>query len=243
MKKTALDDDASIYQPREEESEKQKWSRMDQGQRIQYFFDYYLLKMIIGIGLFAVIGYLIWSFVKPKDETVLCVAFIDEQLDEKKKEELTEELNRLCQADGKKKKVMIDDAFYMQDGGLSKLEVYLYNQQADIIIAEEDTWKRLAGYGFFQNMNEFLDEKSIKTYEKQYVFASGYKETEEVSMEDTETGQGKELPYGVSISESSRFRDIKNHLERPVLAVADNAPNGENAKKFLDYLLENKVRE
>ena len=39
MKKTALDDDAYLYQKREPKTEKQKWAEMDSGQRRQYFLD------------------------------------------------------------------------------------------------------------------------------------------------------------------------------------------------------------
>lgn len=242
MKKTVLNDDAGIYQPRKEESEKQKWKRMEKGQRVQYFFDYYLMKLVVGLVCLSVIGFLVWSFVKPKEEKVLCIAVIDEQLDEKKVAELTKELNELYQADGKKKTVLIDDTFYMQAGGLNKLEVYLYNKQADVIIAEESTYQELAGYGFFRNMDELLQDESRKKYKNKYVFASGYQETEEVSLEDSQTGKGKKLPYGISLSESDKFCQIKNHLEKPVLSAAENAPNKENIEKFLDYLMEKEER-
>ena len=39
MKKTALDDDAYLYQKREEKTEKEKWSEMNRHQRMQYFHD------------------------------------------------------------------------------------------------------------------------------------------------------------------------------------------------------------
>ena len=91
MKKTVLDDNASIYQKREEESEKQKWERMDKKQKAGYFLDYYLLKIIVGILLSILIIFLIWSVVRPKPETVLGIAIVDEQLAEQPKENFLEE--------------------------------------------------------------------------------------------------------------------------------------------------------
>ena len=54
QKKTALDDDASIYKKDRSRTEKQKWEEMDKEQRRQYFADYYLRKMLgIVAGIFA----------------------------------------------------------------------------------------------------------------------------------------------------------------------------------------------
>ena len=81
QKKTALDDDASIYRKDRSRTEKQKWEEMDKKQRRQYFADYYLRKMLgMAAGIFAVF-FLSWHFLKPADETVLYVAVVDESLD------------------------------------------------------------------------------------------------------------------------------------------------------------------
>ena len=54
MKKTALDDDAYLYQKREEKTEKEKWSEMNRHQRMQYFLDYYLVKLLVPKRLRAI---------------------------------------------------------------------------------------------------------------------------------------------------------------------------------------------
>lgn len=238
MRKTALDDDASIYQKMEEETERQKWQRMDKSQRRQYFLDYYLVKIIVIFFIAALICYLIWSVARPKEEVLLYVALVDEQLEEEKKAELTEELNRLCQADGKKTQVVVDDMFYMQENALDKLQVFMYNHQIDIIIADQEMYQKLAGYGYFQKMEAFGDKEAISKYREKYILAAGYQDAEEVSFEDHETGQGEPLPYGIDISESERFGQIKNYLDKPVLGIAVGAPNPENAVRFLDFIME-----
>ncbi len=238
MRKTALDDDASIYQKTEAETEKQKWQRMNPAQRKQYFLDYYLLKIVIISLLAALIFYLIWTVVRPKNDPVLYVALINEQLEEEEKQEFIEELNRLYQADGKKKQVVVDDMFYMQEGALDKLQIFMYNHQIDIIITDEDAYQELAGYGYFQSMDALLDEESASRYGEKYVSAAGYKEAEDVSFEDRETGQGELLPYGIDISGSERFSELENYLKKPVLSVAVGAPNQENAVRFLNFMME-----
>lgn len=240
MRKTALNDDASIYQKTESETERQKWQRMDRSQRMQYFLDYYLVKMIVIFLLVTLICYLVWSVVRPKEEVLLYVALIDEQLEEEKKAELTEELNRLYQADGKKRQVVVDDMFYMQENALDKLQVYMYNHQIDIIITDQEMYERLAGYGYFQSMEALEDKEGVSKYREKYVTAAGYQDTEEISFEDHGTGQGEPLPYGIDISESGRFEQIKNYLDTPVLSIAVGAPNTENAIRFVDFMMSEK---
>lgn len=58
-KKTALDENAAIYQKRTKKTEKEKWSEMDSAQRKQYFVDYYLFKTVAGILAIGIAIFLI----------------------------------------------------------------------------------------------------------------------------------------------------------------------------------------
>lgn len=235
-----MDDDASIYQRREKKTEKQKWKEMNAAQRKQYFLDYYLFPIGVGTAVVLTAVFLLWHFLKPKEETIFYAAVIDEELKEQKTQKLTGELEQLYGADGKYRRVMIDDSFYMKDGAQTKLEVYLHSRQIDVIILEEELYRQFAGYGFFKDIRRILDEEACLKYEEYFLNAAGYRESEdgEVSFEDHETGQGEELPYGVDLSESRRFGEIKKYIKKPVLAVAENAPHPEHAAEFLDYIME-----
>lgn len=234
MKKTALDDDAYLYQKREEQTEKEKWKEMNRHQRMQYFLDYYLVKLLIFAGIIFVVVLFVWNFIsKSKEDTVLYVAVVNETLQAEKTERLKEEVAAYLGADGKHQKVMIDDSFYMDDGGLEKLEVYLYNKQIDVVIADESVYKELAGYGFFQDISTVPGVSS--RYEDLYVEAAGYKDDDTDSFEDDSTAKGEVLPYGVDISES-RFKDIKTRTQTGVLSIAQGAENVANAVKFMDFI-------
>ncbi len=237
MKKTALDDDASIYQKRVEETEKEKWSKMNGGQRWQYFKDYYLLKVIVGSIAVVFVGFVVWSVLKPKDEIVLYVAVVDEQFDDEKEEALTQELNELFGVDGKRYKVFIDDLIYLDNGGMEKLQTLTYTDRLDVIIADKENYQRLAGMGFFQAADQYLGEEKTAEYEEFFVEAAGYEENKELSFENVETGTGEVLPYGIDISGSERFSQVKNYLESPVLSFVVDNQNSEHAVEFLDYLM------
>lgn len=239
QKKTALDDDASIYRTDRSRTEKQKWEEMDKKQRRQYFADYYLGKMLgMAAGIFALF-FLSWHFLKPADETVLYVAVVDESLDKEKLEEMTEDLCERFGADGKHKKVLIDDTFFMKDDALTRMEVYLHSRQLDAVIADETVWRELAGYGFFQQLDEMPDEffeESGDTYE--FLETEGYLDSEDISFEDHEVGMGMKAPYGVSLAGSRRFKEMKAYMEHPVFAVTRGTENEERAELFLEYLME-----
>ena len=240
-KKTALDDDASIYNADRERTEKQKWREMSKEQRRQYFADYYLRRILCILAGAAVGFFLIWHFMKTADETVLYVAVVDESLDTKKLERMSEELNDRFKVDGRHKKVIIDDTFFMKDDALTRMEVYLHNNQLDVIIADENVWRELSGYGFLKRLDEFLgNPEKLKEshYENKFLEANGYLDGDDISFEDEEVARGEMAPYGVDISESRKFGEMKEYMEHPVFAIAEGAKNEGHAEDFLDYLME-----
>ena len=219
-------------------SEVRKWPEMDRQQKIQYLKDYYLLPAVGVILLIAVAVSLIWHVARPRTENLLYAAVIDESLDEKKLAQVTADMSNLLGADGKRKTVQIDDSFYVKDGALDKLQVYLHSQQIDVVILDRELFEEYAGYGYFESLDEVTEEDLEKKYWESYQYAAGYKEDDEVSFEDHETGQGEVKPYGISLSGDNRFTEMSEYIKDPVFAVAVGTKNPENALKFLEYLME-----
>ena len=100
------------------------------------------------------------------------------------------DMQDILEADGKYKQVHIDDSFYLKDGALDKIQVYLHSQQIDVLILDQDVFEEFAGYGYFQSLDELAGEDLAEKYDTDYVYAAGYRDTDEVSFEDHETGQG-----------------------------------------------------
>ena len=211
---------------------------MDRQQKIQYLKDYYLLPAVGVILLIAVAVSLIWHVARTRTENLLYAAVIDESLDEKKLAQVTADMSNLLGADGKRKTVQIDDSFYVKDGALDKLQVYLHSQQIDVVILDRELFEEYAGYGYFESLDEVTEEDLEKKYGESYQYAAGYKEDDEVSFEDHETGQGEVKPYGISLSGDNRFTEMSEYIKDPVFAVAVGTKNPENALKFLEYLME-----
>ena len=221
-------------------TEKQKWMELNREQRKQYFLDYYLFPVSVAAVLLAIVCLLGWHFfLKPQPENVLYAAIVDDSLEEKKQAQAVKDMQDILGADGKYKQVHIDDSFYLKDGALDKIQVYLHSQQIDVLILDKDVFEEFAGYGYFQSLDELTDEDLAEKYGTTYEYAAGYRDSDEVSFEDHETGQGETKPYGLSLDGDNRFTDMSGgYLEHPVFAVAVDAPNPENALKFLDYLMD-----
>ncbi len=221
-------------------TEKQKWLEMNREQRKQYFLDYYLFPMSVLVVILAIVCLLGWHFfLKPQPENVLYAAIVDDSLDEKKQAQTVKDMQDILGADGKYKQVHIDDFFYLKDGALDKIQVYLHSQQIDVLILDQKVFEEFAGYGYFQSLDKLTEENLAEKYDTDYVYAAGYRDTDEVSFEDHETGQGETEAYGLSLENENRFTEMTGgYLEHPVFAVAVDAPNPENALKFLDYLMD-----
>ena len=82
-------------------------------------------------------------------------------------------MSNLLGADGKRKTVQIDDSFYVKDGALDKLQVYLHSQQIDVVILDRELFEEYAGYGYFESLDEVTEEDLEKKYGESYQYAAG----------------------------------------------------------------------
>lgn len=211
---------------------------MTAGQKWQYFKDYYLFHALLVAFATALALFLFWHFLKPREDYALYVSVIDESLDHLKKKQLQTECEKALNASEDKKIVMIDDSFYSSNNGIEKLQIYLRNEQVDIIIANEEEFRLLAGYGYMQNLEETLDIQSAELYKKYFFYAPGYHDSEEVSFVDRESGRGPAEAYGIDISKSSLYNSLGGKLRKPVLGIAVGAENPGNGVVFLNELME-----
>lgn len=222
-------------------AEKQKWKELDGKQKWQYFKDYYLIATCVIVAILIFAGNLIWTcFLKPEENTILYTAVIDDSLDEEKAEQVTCEVETLLGADGKSEQVFFDDGLYLDDSNsLMKLQVYISCGQIDVMIMDEDDFKEYAGNGTFISLDEVTEEDLQTKYGQEYVETAGYLETEDVSYEDNESGQGEVKPYGISLAGNNKYTDMASgYIENPVFAIVASSENTENALKLLDYFFE-----
>lgn len=161
---------------------------------------------------------------------LLTIAVFDGNLVPERREAAAERLEFRISGTGSAGRVQIDDAFRVESSeDLDKFLVLAANHAVDVIVADRETVKAYAASGFLEDMENVLDSEEIADWKELLVFARGYRESDEISFEDTQTGMGETRAYGISLRESVEYRSMGGCGEDPVLGVLLETPHEEAA--------------
>ncbi len=234
FKNTTLDDTASIYQPRQEQTEKQKFSEMTFKEKVSYFNDYYRLKTIVFVAITIGVIYFVYTILNPGPKTVLHVTSINNSIDMETAETLENNLSDYLNLDKDKENVFIDTTLYLSDestmtemtmASQQKLTTLFYSGDIDIFIAPEAEFASYAKAGFFSKLSDQL------TTEMCSYFADSFYHTQ--TEEDPAKGA-----YGIYLKDSMIYDETGQPVENPVLGIAVNSKYAENAVEFIRYIFE-----
>ncbi|MBP3879958.1 MAG: hypothetical protein J6D46_06535 [Lachnospiraceae bacterium] len=201
------------------------------------FLTYEIWPFAAAVGMSAAVLFLVWNFFHPKPEPILYVAVFDVTLP-------AEEADRMCAAlaGENAERITLDDSFRSDNvKDVERLQVLLYNHDVDAVIASEEVIRTLAGYGYFQEITEVLSEDAAEeAFSEGRLFeTAGYLDTEEISMEDHETGRGEVLPYGLRLAGSTRWRELAGETASGYLAaVICESEHVEKASDLMSWLLD-----
>lgn len=237
-KKTTLSENASIYQKRDEITEREKWNQMDQSDKWQYFKDYYLMKLIILIFSIGFIGYLLYATLGPRDTPELYGIVLNDTLDADQKDSLLTKFREALEIPKKGHSFTLDDTLTLNPENADvvteqKLTTYAYASKLDIIIADEDTIKYLAKGGYLSDLTQILPSDLYSSNTEDLIFAR--------EQDDT-----KDIAYGLSIEDSALYKQMSynysyNTGKKMAIGVVVNSEKRENAIHFIHYLLDGKL--
>lgn len=231
FKNTTLDDSASIYQPRQEQTEKQKFSEMTFKEKVIYFNDYYKVKTIALIIVLIGIIYIVYSIVTPAPKTVLHVTSVNYTIDTQAAETLENNLSDYLNLDKEKEQILIDTSLFLGEedemtmASRQKLMVSFYAGEIDIFIAPEAEFTTYAEAGFFTKLSDQLTTEMCSEFADSFY----YTQTEE----DPTKGA-----YGIYIKGSKIYDKTGQPIENPVLGIAVNSKYSENTIEFIKYIFE-----
>ncbi len=232
LKDATLQDDASIYKPREEKTEKQKLSEMTLKEKFQYLKTYYLAKTIIALVAISFVVYLGYSMLAPKSETILYGAIINYTLSEEKAESVQNDFTDHLELDPKKSNILLDTSFYLGNNeevsqytmsSQQKLSTYIFAGEIDFIIAPESVMNSYASLGYLEKLTNILPT-DLNNDLKDSMYYS------------TSTEDPIKSAYGVYIDNSDIYEHIGNDTDKPVLAVLANSSYKDNAIEFIRYI-------
>ncbi len=229
-KKTALDDSASIYQKREEKSDRAKWKELKGFKaKWDHFKAYYLLKTFIWVCVIAFVGYMVYEMFAPEPERLIYVAVLDTVLMNDVMEELQTGFEEHMGMDEKKQDTYFDNTMNVSNtrdaASAQMFTVHAYVGDIDVLIAPESVINQYAGT-YIRNLSMQLPEDLYEEVTDRlcYVSANGQEGNPEFSN-----------PFGIYISDLVEPSPYCN--EEIVLAISGNSKRGENAVEFIRYLL------
>lgn len=234
-KQTVLDDSAAIYNRAPEKSEKQKWSEMDGKERLSYFKEYYLKKVIIGIFCLGLLIYFGVTIFGPKEENILFVAVVNDYLDDDATAAMEGEIKECLGSTEKLERVFFDDSFYMNGEGVDKSNVYTKMMayvaagEIDIMIADPDMFKTYSYSEFYGDLREVLPADMYSLYEDKIVWA-------EVPVDDE--GKVESVPLGISLADSAKYKEMLGYEANPILGIVANTKHIDNVLETINYFFE-----
>ena len=164
-KKTALSDDAEIYKLHEERAEshsaKEHWKSLDRKGKWQYFCSYYLWWTLGGIAVLTMIGYMIYSAVKPKPEELAFVIILDCAMDTGVVDDQFEKIVGKCGYDTKKAEINSDKRLTSAKNNLTDIQTlsaYIFAGSADIMIGTESALSHYAQQGILRDLAPILPQ-------------------------------------------------------------------------------------
>lgn len=248
-KNTALDDNASIYEKRQDVPVKKTWSELDKQGKWEFFKDYYLMKIIVGvIAVVFVSGFAIRVF-GPHTKQILYVAVLGDRLKSEQVTEVTDDLSTMIETD-KYNEILFDDAFDFSSEGSTfsvndKLTTMLYADVIDCMVVNNQRFKEYAYYGNLKNLDAYLPDDVKEALGDKLLTANirigddGDSDLSELdSADENAYADGQSFVLGIDLSDCPKYKAMTTYEDHPILTVSINSPNEENTIMFIRYLFD-----
>lgn len=235
-KKTRLDEDAAIYQQKNNvQTEREKLGDMPWKKRFSYLWDYYRYHALLVIALVAFISYSVYSFTKPKVETKLFAVIINNTVRPQVWDEYTEKIAEYLELDPLTEDVILNYNFYYNGAPdyeanmRQAFAVYLAASEIDLIIAPMSEFANYVDNGFFIPLSDQLPTDLYGSLTDQF-YLSGTEDNPRVSA------------YGIYMENTKLYKEHSQATnDDPVLiGITANSMHRENSVEFIRYLFSEK---
>jgi len=228
-KQTKLNDNADIYQPRTEKTEKQKLHDMNFKEKASYLWVYYRMHALITIAVIGIIIYIIHSIITPNVEVKLSVAMINNAFETEEIEQLKNDLSNHLNLDPKTEEVNINTTFMFTDSfdmnTRQVLSTFIMAGEIDVIIAPESQIASYAYYGTFSKLADQLPTDLYSSLTNNFYFSTQEEFPEKEAL-------------GIYLTDCSLYKNYNDPSDPFVLALVGNSGNKENAIELIRYLFE-----
>ena len=222
-KESILDEEAYIYNHRDDENEGDKWKKMSKKQKLTYFNDYYRNKIIVILIVLGLIVSLIYTVLLPKPDVVVSIAVVNDYWNDDKTEELNKELFSYLALEAEKQEIEIDDTYFLEETGMGneiantqRLVAKFAAGDINIVIADRDKFDEFVKSDTFVKVSEVVDA--------------------DVPYRDRLTSGG----YGISLKDSKLMKELESGKSELVLGILANAAKEDYKyiSKIINYILQ-----
>lgn len=235
-KDTTLDDSASIYQKREEKSEKQKLSEMNGKEKLTYFKDYYLKTVVIVACAAALVVAVLVSVLKHKPEQIMNVVITDNFLSDATLEKIKADFTEKFVTDTYEQEIFIDPDYYYSSDEYSssiKFSTRLYAGEIDIIIARKSRMLQFCQNDIMEDLSSLYTADEFAKLKDRVLMAR-------VAEEDPKTGELTYLdaqPLAFILDNFNNYNGYDLSADPLCVGICQTVQNRENGRAAADYLL------
>jgi hypothetical protein len=235
-KNTRLDEDAAIYHQNNNQSEKEKLRDMPLKKKLSYLWDYYRYHALLFIVIAAFIYYAIYSFTKPKIETKLYTAIINNTVEPEIWDEYVERISEHLDLDTVTENAILNYKFYYNGDAEYEVNmrqaftVYLAASEIDVIIAPMSEFSDYVDNGFFTPLSDQLPTDLYSSL------------TDRFYLSETEDNP-KVSAYGLYLEDTKLYKEhsLSSDDDDPVLiGIVTNSPHMQNSVEFIRYIFNQK---
>jgi len=230
-KKTTLSDDAALYSHREDVSEKEKWENMTTKERLRYFADYYLGKIVVTIIVLAVVGSIAYTMLRPRPDVMLSVAVVEDGIHQTLYDDLKIELEEAMGLESEKQETIFDTGYNFSNGDYQswqKFSMLNLVGDLDVTIMPKSVFEEYAPGNYFSTVSPYLSG-SLSDELKPYFLEITLKNDDGTDIPDSKA------VYGIDLSSTGICQNVQR--EEPMVLVINAAPkHAENIDDFLSFL-------
>lgn len=230
FKKTALDDDALIYQRSKDSISREDIKKLPLRQRFGYFRDYYLKIVAVAVLVIIAVVSLLNTTVFNRSESVLSICFLNggaisdtDALDEFLEGYIgLENKNDYIQSE-----TLYLDSYQMNMAFITRLAA----GAIDLVVCPYSDFLDQSQNGMFCDLRELLPEDMYEQLSDR-ILENGVAERD---GEGEIISRSDPIPFGIDLSDSAVYKEYGGLDAQPVLCAAANVKNTENALKAIAW--------
>ena len=200
--------------------------------KLEYFWYYYKIHIIIIVLLACMFGSILDSILSQK-ETVLSIAYIN-AFPNVEDEEFIQDFEIYLGLNQKKQQVILDSTYYIDETSTSpyattysqKFSTNAMAGKLDVVLADAAHFDYYGNFGFFQDLSNVLSADDLKKYADYLYF---------VDLPDDESP--KKVPIGIKINNAAKISQTSSYPNTDAyFGFVTGSQRTETALAYLQYL-------